>query len=62
MKVNVDKAEGFTCRPAGKVGFNGGSLMYDNRGAVDRVRGRRRAIGVSGGYPGVDESDDTTSC
>ena len=36
--------------------------MDDNRGAVNSVGGSGGAVGVRGGNPRVDQSDDTTSC
>jgi hypothetical protein len=61
MKVDVNKTEGFTCRAAGEVGLDGGSLVDDNRKTVDSVGSGGGAIGERGGYSGVDQSDDSTS-
>jgi hypothetical protein len=61
MKVDVDKTEGFTCRPAGKIGLDGGALVDDHGRAVNEVGGSRRTTGVGGGDPGMDQCDDTSS-
>ena len=61
MKVDVDTTEGFTCRPAGKIGLDGGALVDDHGRAVNEVGGSRRTTGVGGGDPGMDQSDDTSS-
>ena len=35
MKVDVDKTVGFTYRPAGKIGLDGGALVDDHGRAVN---------------------------